>query len=69
MYSKTHLPCFSLSTAMAISDLIPYSFVMVTISPGITSRTNSPPMVSMAQVSEDNIYELSNLPIDNGLNP
>ena len=41
----------------------------VTISPGITSRTNSAPIVSSAQLSEASTYALSRFPIQSGLNP
>ena len=52
MYSNTHLASLSLSIAIDISETMPPSGVIVTISPGSTSLTNSAPIVSRAQVSE-----------------
>ena len=43
--------------------------VIVTISPGATSRTNSAPTVSKAQLSDEKKYALSRLPMQSGWNP
>ena len=44
-------------------------FSMQTISPFSTSLTNFAPIMSNAQVSEANIYDLFNFPITKGLIP
>ena len=46
-----HLACFSGGYAMLISDAMP-SGVIVTISPGFTSRTNSASTAVIAQLSD-----------------
>ena len=66
MYSKIHLAHFLIHPE--VSELIP-SGVIVTISPGSTSLTNSAPIAENAQVSEDTKYALSLFPILNGLKP
>ena len=53
---------------MDLSDFIP-CFVKLTISPGSTSLTNSPPTAAIAQLSEARKYVLSLFPIQSGFSP
>ena len=69
IYSKTHLACLSASIHIDSSDLISPPDVIVTTSPGFTSRMNTAPTVSRAQLSEARMYVLPDLPMHSGLNP
>ena len=66
IYSKIHFA--HLSHLCAIFEDIPDG-VIVTISPGRTSLTNSAPTASRAHVSDARMYALSRLPMHKGLKP
>ena len=66
MYSKTHGLCFFAGKGLMLFNSL---FSMQTISPFSTSLTNFAPIMSNAQVSEANIYDLFNFPITKGLIP